>query len=318
MNYATIEIYSRTIDGFKDLPLIPKKNMPQHMFILITDSQGKQTIIRGGPERDSMLLGNLKVIQMPYIEENKHFFQNDHFKAKDLLELPSAMLWIGPQDDELFEERLDVMSWRIDEINRSRYDYKLPIPGCTLSICHTQNSNTVIKDIVTSAGLEFQLPQYKDGTPIVAPGIDFALDHTIMDQMMKEMLVKYAQEHQGEVPVNHPPVFESFDDFWSKVEDLERSRPFREEFERDFAAAEAMARDKKEDIANEFHRVWEQAERMQASRAEDAADFEAFFEKVQKAQPSPEEQERYFAQFYDQVQQHSYKTMPVWDEEDYA
>jgi hypothetical protein len=62
MNEARIEIRTRDVKG---VPYVPTQGDAQHLFIIYTDSQGKETILRGGPETGSsiaMFKDNLKIV----------------------------------------------------------------------------------------------------------------------------------------------------------------------------------------------------------------------------------------------------------------
>ncbi|WP_339041722.1 hypothetical protein [Candidatus Lariskella endosymbiont of Hedychridium roseum] len=64
MKSSTIEFFARPVERTFGLA--------QHLYILSTDSQGHNKILRAGPEKDSgMLTDDLKVIYTDYIEENE-------------------------------------------------------------------------------------------------------------------------------------------------------------------------------------------------------------------------------------------------------
>lgn len=49
-----------------------------------------------------------------------------------------------------------------------------------------QNSNTVVKELVTHVGLTFKLPKRPDGSAIWAPGVDSTFAHTAVDKFLNE------------------------------------------------------------------------------------------------------------------------------------
>ena len=73
---ATIRFVSRDVKG------TPTKGMPglykgkaQHPFVVCTDSAGRSFVIRGGPDNDNMLTGDLQITVAPYIGHRKFRFQ---------------------------------------------------------------------------------------------------------------------------------------------------------------------------------------------------------------------------------------------------
>ena len=130
---AQIEIRTRDV---KNVPLDV-----QHLFIIHTDSNGKETVLRGGPDTNM-----LKITQDPYTIAHVDWVEN----------APSVVIATGT--DAKMQALVDKIWSRAQEINAGNYDYKLPIPGCSPTLCHVQNSNTVVNEMVKAAGVKLELP----------------------------------------------------------------------------------------------------------------------------------------------------------------
>jgi hypothetical protein len=146
----------------------------QHLFIIHTISDGKETVIRGGPDSGTEFFGDIKVIKMPY--------------EKDALGRKSADWVAGPIPRVVNAEGTDIrinalverMWVRGQEINQKQYDYKFPTVG------HIQNSNTVVADLVKVAGLVLKIPVGLDGKPINVPGVESFFKQTEGDKFLQE------------------------------------------------------------------------------------------------------------------------------------
>lgn len=163
MNMAKIEIYSRNVDG---IAKVPNKGIPQHLFILITYTDGSQYIIRGGPKDEENISDVLVVVGKSYTAKNQHFFPNDFFSDADLGKLPKYTVATGTDTEVL--SFAQGMKERIMQINDEYYTYKLSL--CSGSWCANQNSNTIVKDIIKYVGLTPEIPKYSDGQKVWAPG----------------------------------------------------------------------------------------------------------------------------------------------------
>lgn len=164
---ATIEIFARDVKGFGIFGA-------QHLFIISTDDNGDKSIIRGGPKHGHELTDDLYIVNSPYEERYKHLYPGDFIEGN-----PSCVIFIG--SNEQMQIHVDRMGAKVLEINLEHYDYKLPMPGCHAALCHIQNSNTVVKELVKAADLQLQLPVL-NGQEIWAPGINGDRKHTIIDE----------------------------------------------------------------------------------------------------------------------------------------
>lgn len=177
MSSSKIEVYSRDVEK---VPNIPIKGKVQHLFIIYTNSKGIKIILRGGPTNNNIIVDNLYIIKAEYNYLHRNLFPGDYFF--DLSEIPSKVIAEG--SDAEIQKLVDKMWARAEEINKGNYDYKLPFPGCPSTICHVQNSNTAVKEMVNAAGLTLELPQI-NGKPVWAPGIDGSIRVTFIDSLMQ-------------------------------------------------------------------------------------------------------------------------------------
>lgn len=174
---ARIDIRARDVD------IVGSFTGAQHLFIIFTSSDEREkTIIRGGTKTNrpnAMLKDDLIIIKSPYEEQFKHLFPGDYIVGN-----PSRTIFpVGDEHatDDQMKMHMDKMWARAEEINAGNYDYKLPIPGCPVDLCHVQNSNTVVSELVKAAGLTLELPVV-NGKEVWAPGIDGEFRHTIIDE----------------------------------------------------------------------------------------------------------------------------------------
>jgi hypothetical protein len=169
---ATIEIRSRDVD-------IAGLFGAQHLFIIFTDNKDIKTIIRGGPEHNNMFLDNILIINSEYNKENKHLYPGDLIEGN-----PSTVIFTG--SDVEMQNYMDQMWSKAEEINTGNYDYKLPTPGCSPSLCNIQNSNTAVRVMIEATDLKLKLPSV-DRQEIWAPGIDGEFKHSIIDEGVKKI-----------------------------------------------------------------------------------------------------------------------------------
>ncbi|AIL66138.1 hypothetical protein NOVO_09120 (plasmid) [Rickettsiales bacterium Ac37b] len=171
MTSSTIEIFAR--------PVKKPLSFTQHLYLVSTDSQGNEKILRSGPECPGFVASftnDLKVVYADYTKENQKLFDGD-FNPSNKVKLYT----ITGTDIEI-QDKMEKM-WEIGkQINAGNYDYKLALSvlGCSESICHVQNSNTVANLFAKSIGVD--LKPILDQKKLWAPGIDGHLDHTIMDK----------------------------------------------------------------------------------------------------------------------------------------
>ena len=180
-----VEFFPHVFKFFNDRIGGESKGAPQHLFVIHIDSNGKETLIRGGPSK-SMLWDDIEIVKAPYeIIDGKpcmDYVQN----------APSVVIAKGTDDQ--MQVLFDKMWSRAQEINQEGYDYKLPLFG------HVQNCNTVVKDLVDHVGLELRLPSHHDGSNILVPGIEYNLKHTDVDQTLNragEFVEWYVQEYKS-------------------------------------------------------------------------------------------------------------------------
>ena len=163
---------------------------------------------------DQVIKDDLKIINASYDENHKHLFPGDYIKNA-----PSIIIATGT--DEQIQILFDKMWARAEEINAGNYDYKLPIPGCPPSLCHIQNSNTVVSEMVKAAGLDLKLPIVNEKT-IWAPGIDGDIKTTDSDPFTKK-----TTEKVSEAFVSIGSILESFSNPEIKNPELNNMQRFR-------------------------------------------------------------------------------------------
>ncbi|AIL64472.1 hypothetical protein NOVO_00305 [Rickettsiales bacterium Ac37b] len=177
MAESNIKIFVRSVEWTAGLA--------QHIYIINTNSKGEQKILRAGPQYNSMLKDDLKVVYVPYVESNENLIHSD-WNPKNEIEIYT----ITGTDAEI-QAKMDKM-WEIGErVNNGNYDYKVPVIFCPPVICHVQNSNTVGYLMAKSIGIDLRpiLLEKK----LWAPGVDGRLDHTIMDKFVKTSLENNAE-----------------------------------------------------------------------------------------------------------------------------
>lgn len=167
---AKIELRSRNVKG--------TLGIFQHLFIIHINSQDQKTILRGGPSSGNEFLGNIEVIKARYEIDDKGRKPIDW----DVNALRSELVE-GPELE--IQNLVDVMWERAQVINEQRYDYKFPIGK------YSQNSNTVVKELLIAADLEMKLPLDEEGNEIIVPGIHADLAHTEFDDFMLENICDF-------------------------------------------------------------------------------------------------------------------------------
>ena len=177
---AKIELIARPVDIYPKWYIRYLENQEtaeQHLFIMQTNDNGEQFTISGGPEnfKDngaidktiSSLLDDIKVRKRRYNEDDKNGEGKfkEYFKSRIIIE----------GSDEEIKLYIDKIWHKAAGINRGGFDYKWPTAG------DEQNSNTVARIILEAAGLEFKIPSYKSGKPVLAPSYDAEINHTKLD-----------------------------------------------------------------------------------------------------------------------------------------
>jgi hypothetical protein len=189
MTKATIEICTRDIaiyTSFRQImltyaPILKHvlNSDPQHLFILFTNEAGHKTILRGGPEKDTikdMFIGNIKVVVAPYVPGNSDKFPNDYSDN------PVAKTIFTGTDAEMKVYMGRAIAYA-ELINKGEYDYKLPV-----SSSPAQNSNAVVKLVTEFMELPLAIPKDPDNALIWAPGIKIkGLEHTKADYILAEI-----------------------------------------------------------------------------------------------------------------------------------
>lgn len=140
----------------------------QHLFIIHTNSEGKETLLRGGLGASGVFVGNIRVIKQDYTEGVIDWVKN----------APRSIIATGT--DAEMQSYVDKMWAEGQRINSRHYDYKMPTIG------HIQNSNTVVAKIVKAAELELKLPTHTDGSPLNTPGVNSDFKHTETDGFFRE------------------------------------------------------------------------------------------------------------------------------------
>ena len=191
---ARIEIRTRDVKGtqiwgvLNDYFYSDTKGAPQHLFIIHVDSNGKETLIRGGPGKGGVVVGDVEIIKVPYEEIDGRrpidFARN----------APRVVIFEGSNVE--VQALVDGI-WSIAEgINREGYDYKWD----------KQNCNTAVKTLVEGVGLALKLPKHHDGSNIYVPGIDAVFEHTEIDQILGragEFVEWYVKEFKATPKVAH-------------------------------------------------------------------------------------------------------------------
>ncbi len=132
MQIATIEIRSRPIEGTSVL----KSYVPHHTYILYTDINGKQYIIRGGTE-SNIFTENIKIIDEEYTKE-KNNIHKDWDKGLEKGAPTHLRTEIARGSEVEMRVYFEKMQAAGRKINLEKLDYKTP------GIGHLQNSNTVV------------------------------------------------------------------------------------------------------------------------------------------------------------------------------
>ena len=166
---AKIETIARPIEGFEWLG----KYAPVHISTLHTKDNGEQINYRGGPEKGNYhkdikgepFRDNLKVTKLPYNPDHPDF-------VKDYWASPKKLIIEG--NDHLVNPYIEKMeSNPMKRINDANIDYKVLIG---------QNSNAAAREMIEGAGLEFKLPEYEDGTKVIAPQWGAKIERTWIDK----------------------------------------------------------------------------------------------------------------------------------------
>jgi hypothetical protein len=176
------------------------KYVPTELYILYTQDNGEEVIYSGRSKNIDNLQdwfhNGMKIIKSTYSEK--------HSYSKDLdIEEKHIRTTLIQGDDLRLDEHLKMIDKTMEWINAGKYDYKLPTIG------KWQNSNTAVRYLVESTGLEFRLPEYEDGTEVIAPGWNGDVDDPLVDLLIKRGSDK---------------VSKFWSDFKEEVNDMESSK----------------------------------------------------------------------------------------------
>ena len=169
---AKIEIGAKPIKNTEGLG----KYAPTELYILYTQGNGEGVIYSGRSKNIDNLQdwfhGGMKIIKSTYSEK--------HSYSKDLdIEEKHIRTTLIQGDDLRLDEHLKMIDKTMEWINAGKYDYKLPTIG------KWQNSNAAVRYLVEGAGLEFRLPEYEDGTEVIALGWNGDVDNPLVDLLIE-------------------------------------------------------------------------------------------------------------------------------------
>ena len=149
---AQIQIWTRDVGNTK---FFFGNFTPQHTFLIKVNDDGTREILRGGPIRDDMLLGDVTIINQQYDRDsvdwynpsqpNTQNFQSQTIKTSSQSEI-----------DTLWNSALA----KTQEINSQLYDYEIT----------SQNCNTVTYQLAKEMGLEDEVTQFISGKKLNTPG----------------------------------------------------------------------------------------------------------------------------------------------------
>jgi hypothetical protein len=184
MTEAKIEIVAKPIELFK----IFGKGVPQHLFILITKSDGKQTAIRGGPKGGNnfwnWIKDDLKVTTEVYDDNHPDWKKKEDIHHTHLLAHGS---------NAQIDSYINNMDFKktYEFINSAKFDYK--VAGITFG--SWQNSNAVAKIVTEAMGLKFELPTYQNSkgeyVKVIAPGFNDNLEYSFVDTFISPSLINF-------------------------------------------------------------------------------------------------------------------------------
>lgn len=180
---AKIELISRYVKHTKELY--------DHLFILFTFSNGVKQVIRGGAFNDKI------GYEFIFIHSQNYRDSIDNCINKNYNCTPPKLLFEGSEKEVKLLHNTLLLNAEV--INKGYYDYKLPDLRCEAqklagdaiynaakeafkSICHLQNSNTAIAQILKMSNIQFTLP-IRNGIPVNAIGYDQDLKHSAIDKV---------------------------------------------------------------------------------------------------------------------------------------
>ncbi len=140
---AEIQIWTRDVDGtapFGDLA-------PQHTFLIKINDNGTREIIRGGPIKDNMIIGDVEIANKTYTESS---ILSDYFDPTK----PNTFNYQGSTIKTSSQSEIDYLwnkAWsKAQTINFQKYDYE----------ALTQNCNTTTYIMAREMGLVSQVKSF--------------------------------------------------------------------------------------------------------------------------------------------------------------
>ena len=166
----------------------------QHMFIVYEYDNGKSYVVSGGPKKTKngylggILFGHLIVKKEEYkLNNGKEPVdwenKDDNFKTYE----------IELSDEELKQKEV-LIKEEISRINSSFYDYELPVVeaiiGDGVGDYNDQNSNTIVKAILSSIGYENELRTFVVENGLNVPGYNSELKNLKRDRTIENLAQK--------------------------------------------------------------------------------------------------------------------------------
>lgn len=179
---STLELRTRDING---APNVPGLGTPQHAYFILTNAQGEQFLLRGGPKNGDMLKDNLAVDFVRYDATIQGVAKTDYIT--DPNQYRSTILYKG--DDHKAYTLMNKMWEYGRKVNDGAYDYKLPV--CDIinfgiyNKCSQQNSNAFTYQAMQYAGIKPKLPIMADGKPTWVPGFKSEIRDTLLDHLIE-------------------------------------------------------------------------------------------------------------------------------------
>jgi hypothetical protein len=174
---AKIEVWTRNVENTAEIPFF---GYPQHLFLLYTDGNGKQQILRGGPEDDNPFgKAELRIVKQNYAKDrgdndSKVYDYYDSKDSENTLNYQGAVI-IEANDENTpksIEEKWQKMWVRAQEINDEKYDYEFL----------TQNSNTAVVQMAKAVELDDEVRDFVDEKSLFAPADKAELEHSLVDR----------------------------------------------------------------------------------------------------------------------------------------
>ena len=196
---AQIQIWTRDVQGTAALG----GYAPQHTFFIKINDNGTRELLRGGPHNDSMITGEIEIIQdtsyddlsLDWYDPSSHSnplnYQGKTIKTASQAEIDS--LWNSAWTDA-------------QNMNSGIYDYE----------ALTQNCNTSVGLMADSMGLRSEVRTFLDEADVWAPGFEKDFNHSVADKAWD-----IASELGNKIDAG-------FEAIGSWIEDFKNSREFED------------------------------------------------------------------------------------------